>query len=104
MCVFVYVMNMHTNFEAVKIRFDAHVMSLIDASVFISAKASHVKLHNLIKPPRQHDNKMSEYIVIPETQPLCELLRDCFSSLFLRSHLLVGKFITINYDFIVFFL
>jgi len=59
-----------THFDAVKILFDAHVMSLIDASVFISARASHVKLHNLIKPPRHVDKSMSEYIVIPDTQPL----------------------------------
>lgn len=65
-----YSMQNITHFDAVKILFDAHVMSLIDASVFISARASHVKLHNLIKPPRHVDKSMSEYIVIPDTQPL----------------------------------
>jgi hypothetical protein len=49
-----------THFEAVNMRFEAHVMSLIDASVFISAKASHVRLHKRMIPPRHVDNKMSE--------------------------------------------
>jgi hypothetical protein len=49
-----------THFEAVKIRFDADVMSLIDASVFISARASHVRLQRRIRPPRHDESRMSE--------------------------------------------
>ena len=81
-----------THFEAVKMRFAADVMSLIDASVFISAKASHVRLHKRMRPPRHVDNRMSEWIVMPETQPLCELLSDCLSSLFRRFHLLKASY------------
>lgn len=53
--------NVKTYFDAVKIRLSTHVMSLIDASVFISAKASNVfTFHNLISPPRQTDSRISE--------------------------------------------
>lgn len=50
-----------TYFEAVKILLSTHAISLIEASVFISAKASQVfTFHSLMSPPRQPDSKMSE--------------------------------------------
>lgn len=53
--------NVKTYFDAVKIRLSTHVISLIEASVFISAKASNVfTFHNRISPPRQAESRISE--------------------------------------------
>lgn len=81
-----------TYFEAVKMRLSTQVMSFIDASVFISASASHVlTFHKRISPPRHADKRISEYIAIPATQPLCALFIDCLSSPLRKSQRLIPE-------------
>lgn len=67
-----------TYLAAVNTNCPLQTMSLIGESVFISAIASHVlTFHKRMMPPRQLDNNTSSEMVIPDTQPLCALFKDC---------------------------
>lgn len=67
-----------TYLDAVNTLWPEVTISLIDESVFISAKLSHVlTFHRRIIPPRQLESKTSPDIAIPDTHPLCALLSDC---------------------------
>lgn len=61
LCVLTRTKMSSTYFEAVKILLSTHVISLIEASVFISARASHVlTFHRRIRPPRHPEMRISE--------------------------------------------
>lgn len=67
-----------THLEAVKTRWSLIAIALIGESVFISANGSQFRIfQKRMTPPRQEDSSTSPQIAIPETHPLCALLRLC---------------------------